>query len=752
VQRRHSGVWIVETTQVVVLDLLVMSQPSSFAHTSSAGGELKEYHPTHAKDEQHVGVLSPQNGDLEEEDEVDSLESMDSGEETDGSGVLGLKRKASEDEYSEDEDTQRPSPLKGIFSHALLQGVAIPDSSGVDWRSITTATLTTTRTTPRSVEDAIDRNLRSGRPSASEAELADRYGCIRLVVRRRVEALRSAGVQLLGLRHSPGSWEASTSGMSPSSAVIDEAILNGSPPISARELARRLGLPNPGGVCTRVRFLRDQGLQTKGILPAKNGSNATRGQSADRGANETEGHSTGQAPLPAQRSTSGGKGDRALRPFTAEEDAAIVTAVWDCEQRGCKMPWAALDAQFGRHVGACRQRWKSRTIASLAAKVPRAAGSRGSFLWISYQQLTKASHLGPGSSDTVRDTIQQVQGVIGDMLAALEAAASGAGALAAVVSPGTAAAAGGGSSRPVARFFTAQEDEAIVQLVRCQSAGKVAGARWDALDKQLKRAPNSCRSRWVRVLSLRQQQQQQQQQQGAAAGATTPTSAGPVDPTVVVAWSKELRGRYAALREREVPQVEPDAAALVKQVLVTMLGAVEEAQTDQQSTSRSNVAPTVVPASTAPVTASWSLVPVRTPLQRYSAVMDVLDRHRGQTQPAESENPTAVVRLVLASLVQALVDTPALAVSTRAPAHPKAVSGSSLAGPPQGDQAADKAPRAIRHFTAEEDALILRRVQQAKEMGGGFVAWAALSKELKRTHGSVKQRWRVLGPRHGITA
>jgi hypothetical protein len=162
-------------------------------------------------------------------------------------------------------------------------------------------------------------------------------------------------------------------------------------------------------------------------------------------------------------------------------------------------------------------------------------------------------------------------------------------------------------------------------------------------------------------------------------------------------------------------------------------------------------------------------------MTRYTATMDALWQRRVASASGELDAIT-VVRLVLSTVVQVLVESRSLAAANSAPTAAQgaapSVSAQSVtapvpvpvpvpvqASPRSAAQAGEEDVSASRsrvpRFTAAEDALIVRRMGEFRSglFPGtklGSIRWSVIDKELGRSMGAAKQRWvRVLGPLEG---
>lgn len=338
-------------------------------------------------------------------------------------------------------------PKGGIFEHALLKGVpvTIADDYGEDKdASLGTSARTTTRNTPTTVMDAIDRELRFAKPPVTVEHLVNKYNVIKLVIKRRIDHLKSLGQSTPGItiydmtdyerndgveeqepepRHQEGEDSAETSvygdgtaqqvqqqkqqGSAAVDALNDPEMRRRlyfdiqflSPPITVRELAYKYNIHLPT-LQTKLSFLRNKGISMGGIISNSSGT-YTAGRGRPRKIDQEEYHSSARSPVPreqqhASKERTVGYKRPPLHFFSAEEDATIITTVHQCNTENVAVRWFALDDSFGRHRGASKQRWlktlslKQTTDAVLPPQ-PGDCTDDHAYLWSTYKELSVAS-------------------------------------------------------------------------------------------------------------------------------------------------------------------------------------------------------------------------------------------------------------------------------------------------------------------------------------------------------------------------
>ena len=273
-------------------------------HSSDDEGSQHSYESVHSSDRHSQSHSISEERYEEDHDrskndslsDAESLESVNSAEAAETAAQARhetLKRKIHPSTAADidEEEYSKNVRVKRIFGHVLLQGLPVPEVGEIDWSS--SAALTTTRSTPTTVLDAIDRDLRFGRPCTVEA-LAERHGCIRLVVTRRIDHLRSQRVSIPGLKYSSNSSGGATMTSSSNNNrheiesystkqvemtsfyaqrhQLDHDIQYLQPPVTVRELADKYSNVNLPAIHARVAYLRALGLQTSGIVAGTRGA------------------------------------------------------------------------------------------------------------------------------------------------------------------------------------------------------------------------------------------------------------------------------------------------------------------------------------------------------------------------------------------------------------------------------------------------------------------------------------------------
>ena len=307
-------------------------------------------------------------------------------------------------------------PVGGIFDHKLIRGLPVDSDEykrqqQAFYNGETAAERTTTRNTPANVIEALDQELRFARPPVTTDILVAKYNVIKLVIKRRIDHLRSRGLTTPGIRYdhsiSTSNYEESVSRNNDANDRLLYDIQFRNPPMTVKDMSVLYNM-SVHALHAKIYALRNKGVVTNGICASTNGRGRPRKAESET-AEEAEVHLKTTYNDPANYHTNkGGNSSRVLRYFTEEEDDFITGEVLQCLEWGRDVSWGVLDSNMNRSRGATKQRWHKTLERRLGSQIQDSLrkGLRAIYNSQSRQCLEEDDDLSEtGIQSTVKDTL-----------------------------------------------------------------------------------------------------------------------------------------------------------------------------------------------------------------------------------------------------------------------------------------------------------------------------------------------------------